>query len=678
MGTPRPAVHRTMLAVDVCGFGALGRSQQQAVRHGLYAALEAAFVECGVPWDDDWDGTYHEDRGDGLFVLVPAGVPNSRVVSALPHALVGQLRRYNAMFRPQTGIRLRAAITAGEVLNDGNGVMGDGLVLAFRLLDCAALRDEVTRRPGELALIVSDRFYQDVVRDDAGCDPDSYRRVPVDVKEVRGAAWLSRPDHPHTPSSARPPRPAARVRWAVPVLAVLLAAPLSCDALLGAPAPEPPCPNPVQLNVLTSAEKADVVRTLAAEFEDRSRTFDGTGCKQADVYVAVGVSERSAAALGRGWPDGDVAALSPEPHVWLPDTGWEVAEVRAILADSGRTDVELDERGPVAYSQLVLGVAPDRARNPSFEWRELAAFRTLAAVDADASGAGLAAAAALVRAELDVEVLDAAVLDGPDVARRLRDVALRTAPQPAGPCPAADRAVLGSEKAIRDLTCLQAVYPTGGTVHLTHPFVSVVRRDRPRNVRREAVVQRFQDHLGDGSAQEAFRHAGFRDQDWVPEPHEGIRPDRQPALALEVDATAVRAAWRSAGRSTPVVLAVDGTARAEQLADRLTERIRPRGEVLRLDFAPGDLAGVVERGVAEFGSDRPIVVLSGTATAAPVRPPVLDSPVTVYGVGFAEGACSAVSQLGVFRAAYRGDCFAERDVDRALDLVADGLWGTDG
>ncbi|CCH28905.1 substrate-binding domain-containing protein [Actinosynnema sp. NPDC047251] len=678
MGTPRPAVHRTMLAVDVSGFGALGLSQQRAVRHGLYGALEAAFAECGVPWGDDWDGTYHEDRGDGLFVLVPAGVPNSRVVSALPHALVGQLRRYNAMFRPQTGIRLRAAITAGEVLNDGNGVMGAGLVLAFRLLDCAALREELKRRPGELALIVSDRFYQDVIRQDAGCDPDSYRRVTVDVKEVHGTAWIGRPDHPRTPQRARTRPALPRIRWAVPALAVLLVAPLSCDALLGAPAPELPCPDPVQLNVLTSEEKADVVRTLVAEFEDRSRTFDASGCKQVNAHVAVGVSEWSVAALGRGWPDGDVAALSPEPHVWLPDTRWEVDEVRGILAGSGRTDVELADRGPVAYSPLVLGVAPDRARDRTFEWRELAAFRTLAPVDAATTGAGLAAAVALARAELGGEVLDATVLAGPDVARRLRDVVLRTAAEPGDACPAADLAVLGSEKAIRDLTCLQPVYPAEGTVHLNHPFVSIGRHDRPRNVRRDAVVERFRDHLLDPPAQEAFRHAGFRDRDWTPETHDGIRPERQPELPVRVDAAAVRAAWQAADRPTRVVLAVDGSERARRLAERLTERIGPRGEVRLLPFGPGELAGVVERGVAEHGADQPIVILSDTTTAATERPAVLASPVTVYGVGFAAGACSAVSQLGVFRAAYRGNCFAEQDVDRALDLVADGLWGARG
>ncbi|NUT99692.1 MAG: solute-binding protein, partial [Saccharothrix sp.] len=390
MGTPRPAVHRTILAVDVSGFGARGRTEQEAVRRGLYEALIRAFAECGIPWTDDWDGTYHEDRGDGLFVLVPHDVPNGRVVGSLPHVLAGQLRRHNKAAADDAVIRLRAAITSGEVSNDGNGVMGDGLVLAFRLLESSALREDLRRRPGELALIVSDRFYRDVVRDDPVCDPDAYREVAVDVKEVRGKAWISRPDHPR-PERRELPRP----RWSVVALVPLLAVLLSCDALAARAPAVVPCPEPVQVNVLSSAEKADVVRRLATDFTDAYR--DPTGCKRARVHVTSRPSAASVAAIGRGWPDLDLATNGPEPHVWLPDVRWELDEAVRLLRDGGG-GVELVDRGTVAHSPLVLGVAPNRASaDGSFRWRDLAAFR-LAAVDPAVSGAVLAAAVAVVRA----------------------------------------------------------------------------------------------------------------------------------------------------------------------------------------------------------------------------------------------------------------------------------------
>ncbi|RKT53246.1 substrate-binding domain-containing protein [Saccharothrix australiensis] len=676
MGTPRPAVHRTILAVDVSGFGARDLSQQQAIRHGLYEALVGAFAECGVEWTDDWHGTYHEDRGDGLFVLVPAGVPNSRVVSTLPHALVGRLRRHNATSAPEARIRLRAAITAGEVLNDGNGVMGDGLVLAFRLLDCAPLRAELAQHPGVLALIVSDRFFQDVVRPDPACDPDSYGEVAVDVKEVRGTAWICRPDHPPPPPP--PPGRRARPRWSVSALTALLALPLLCDALLAAPVPPAPCPEPVQLNVLTSTEKQDVVRELAAAFEDGSGRLADSGCKQADVQVTDEDSATVAAVLSRGWPDDDLALAGPEPHVWLPDTEWEVEEVRRTLAAGGRTDVELTAEGAVAHSPLVLGVAPARARERTFQWRDLAAFRPLAAVDAADSGADLAAAAALARSALGVTALDAGALRGAGVARRLRDVALRTAPSRGDVCPAADRAVLASEKTVRDLTCLVPLYAAEGTLHLDHPFVSVRRPDRPRSARRDRVVGLFREHLFAQPAQEAFRLAGFRDRDWTPEPHPDVPRERQRELAVTVEPEALRPAWQAANRPSRVVLAVDGTERAVRLADLLTERVAARGEVLRLDFSPAELASVVERAVDAHGADPPVVVLSGVPRPAVPRREVSTAPVTVFGVGFAPGACSATDQLGAFRSAYRGNCHEEPDVDRALDALAEELWGARG
>lgn len=659
MGTPRPAVHRTMLAVDVSGFGARGRTVQEAVRRGLYDALIRAFAECGIPWTDDWDGTYHEDRGDGLFVLIPHGVPNGRVVGSLPHVLAGQLRRHNKAAAPDAVIRLRAAITSGEVSNDGNGVMGDGLVLAFRLLESTALREELRRRPGELALIVSDRFYQDVVRDDPVCDPDSYREVAVDVKEVHGKAWISRPDHP----KPQPRRSFPRPRWSVVALVPLLAVPLSCDAL-AARAPEPvPCPEPVQVNVLSSAEKADVVRGLAADFGDAYR--DDTGCKRAKVHVTSRASAASVEAIGRGWPDHDLATNGPEPHVWLPDVRWELDEAARVLRDNGRKDVELADRGTVAHSPLVLGVAPSRASaDGSFRWRDLSAFR-LAAVDPAASGAALAAAVAVVGAELGEVGLDDAT-----AARRLREAALRTT---AGPvCPDTAVAVLASEKAVGrdDLPCLTPLYPQEGTFDLDHPFVEVRRGNRPPNERREAAVTAFLGHLlGDGG-QGAFRRAGFRDAAWSPGVHQRVRLGKPPLLVPEVNPAAARAAWRAASDAVGVVLAVDGSGPALALADRIAS-LSPGAA--RLEFTPETAGDVVATAVARHGSERPIVVITSATT--PARPgPVVDRPVDVYGVGLAAGACGATTQLGAFDAAYPGDCVESGGVD-LVDWVADKLWG---
>ena len=80
----RLAVHRTIVVVDVEGFGDRRRTNrdQVAVRDGLYRAMRDAFGRAGIQWDD----CGHEDRGDGVFVLVPAEVPKGLLAESLPSA----------------------------------------------------------------------------------------------------------------------------------------------------------------------------------------------------------------------------------------------------------------------------------------------------------------------------------------------------------------------------------------------------------------------------------------------------------------------------------------------------------------------------------------------------------------------------------------------------------------
>ena len=79
----RLAVHRTIVAVDVEGFGDRRRTNpnQMAIREGLYDAMREAFGQAGIPWND----RDHEDRGDGMLVLVGPEVPQEplRRVSAV-------------------------------------------------------------------------------------------------------------------------------------------------------------------------------------------------------------------------------------------------------------------------------------------------------------------------------------------------------------------------------------------------------------------------------------------------------------------------------------------------------------------------------------------------------------------------------------------------------------------
>jgi len=199
----RLAVHRTILVVDVEGFGDQRRTNPHrlAVREGMYQVLQRSFGNSGVRWAD----CYQESCGDGVFVLIPAEVPKSIFIESLPRELAEALREHNAAHRAEEQIRLRMALHAGEVYYDEHGVTAASINLAFRLLDAAPLKSALAESPGTLALIVSSWFFDEVVRHSPAGDAATYRSIRVSVKETTTVAWICRPDHPYPPGPGSAP-----------------------------------------------------------------------------------------------------------------------------------------------------------------------------------------------------------------------------------------------------------------------------------------------------------------------------------------------------------------------------------------------------------------------------------------------------------------------------------------
>jgi hypothetical protein len=186
MGYRSLPVHRTIVAVDVEGFGDRRRTNrnQVAVRDGLYQAIREAFNQAGIPWIDQ----DHEDRGDGMFILVGAEVPKSLFVESLPSALVSALSRHNEDHSLQEQIRLRMALHAGEVNYDEHGVTAAAINLVFRLLESRVLKRLLAGSPGVLAVITSPWFYDEVIKQSSVAA--AYRPVQVAVKETRTSGWV--------------------------------------------------------------------------------------------------------------------------------------------------------------------------------------------------------------------------------------------------------------------------------------------------------------------------------------------------------------------------------------------------------------------------------------------------------------------------------------------------------
>ncbi len=188
LGRHQPAVYRSILVIDVEKFGDPARTNadQVAVRDGVYQALAGALASSGI----SRSSCRIEDRGDGALVLIAPEVPKSWLVTRLPIELAAALGDHNVTCAANARIRLRMALHAGEIHPDAHGVTGSAVTRAFRLIEAPALKSALDDSAGVLALIVSDWFYDEVVRHEPAAEPGCYRQVHAVVKETRAAAWI--------------------------------------------------------------------------------------------------------------------------------------------------------------------------------------------------------------------------------------------------------------------------------------------------------------------------------------------------------------------------------------------------------------------------------------------------------------------------------------------------------
>ena len=176
------------MIVDVEKFGdpARNNADQVAVRDGMYEALACALANAGI----SRSSYASEDRGDGALVLISPEVPKSWLVTRLPIQLAAALDSHNAACSAHARIRLRMALHAGEIHPDTHGVAGNAVNKTFRLIEAPALKSALDASAGVLALIVSDWFYDEVVRHEPAAQPGHYKHVHAVVKETRAAAWI--------------------------------------------------------------------------------------------------------------------------------------------------------------------------------------------------------------------------------------------------------------------------------------------------------------------------------------------------------------------------------------------------------------------------------------------------------------------------------------------------------
>jgi hypothetical protein len=181
-----------MLAVDIKGFNDHRRDQEirWSLRMAMYEILASAFGRSGLAWA----ACYHEDRGDGVLVIAPAGAPAMTLLYPFAEHLRAGIRRHNRFHTEPAQLRLRAAVHAGQVRFDDHGVSGDAVNHLFRMLDAPAFKRALDTSGADFALVTSDSVFDDVVFSGTGLiDPDMYAPVQIRCKETRSEAWLYLP-----------------------------------------------------------------------------------------------------------------------------------------------------------------------------------------------------------------------------------------------------------------------------------------------------------------------------------------------------------------------------------------------------------------------------------------------------------------------------------------------------
>ena len=177
-----------LFAVDIAGSNGWRRDDdiQVYVHTSLYEMLQAAFDRSDVPWF----GCAHEDRGDGVLVIVPPMISMAGLVDPIPERLRSLVRRHNRVSCEAARIQLRVAAHIGPVHNDGHGFVGRDLTLLCRLLDARSLKRMLAQSAAEVAFITSGYVYENVIRRRPSLvDPALFQPLPVRVKETRTRAW---------------------------------------------------------------------------------------------------------------------------------------------------------------------------------------------------------------------------------------------------------------------------------------------------------------------------------------------------------------------------------------------------------------------------------------------------------------------------------------------------------
>jgi hypothetical protein len=191
-GKPRPDISRRLcLAADIEQYSRFDTPDQQAAQGQLVRMLRAAAERSGL----DHSKWSTQPQGDLEFAVLPHGTPEQVVLGEYVTHLAAELGGYNATRRAAGRMRLRLAVDTGVAATAALGFSGPAPIAVARYLNAPEVKQALAAaRSASLAVVVSDRLYQDVVRSRLhGLDQGHYQRIHVQQKGFAGYGWVQLP-----------------------------------------------------------------------------------------------------------------------------------------------------------------------------------------------------------------------------------------------------------------------------------------------------------------------------------------------------------------------------------------------------------------------------------------------------------------------------------------------------
>lgn len=183
-------MYRLVLAVDVEKYSSRDAREQLRAQTDLRRIISLAAQKAGL----DQSQWYEQVSGDGELVVLPEDVDVSVVVGDFTSLLELILDDFNRQRTVGRRLRLRIALHHGTLTPGPFGPAGDAPIVVSRLLDAKSLRRVLAdRQDRDVALIVSQTLYQDVVRTGfCSLDPEEFQPVRINAKGVVYHGFIQR------------------------------------------------------------------------------------------------------------------------------------------------------------------------------------------------------------------------------------------------------------------------------------------------------------------------------------------------------------------------------------------------------------------------------------------------------------------------------------------------------